>query len=641
MPVIPVYINPYPDELMYSWIHRLAKKNGLPITTFADSYLNKFNSKIGSLEYDIRYGLLCLNESFFIQKDLKEMFLSMSIFPFEAMFFSVGQQTRYVNNMFRKPDPLNAPVNTMIREIHICPQCIENDIEIFGEPYIHRAHQLSGVCTCHKHKAPLYKYTGIKDHECEYDLSHYTELEIKDIAIENEYTDYAQALFNSNTNCNIADLKHMIYNKLKELGHKATNGYEDFISAFNDSKLVTLFDADLKNFLLVSIISTQSTSARSMLPLLMYLFPNVQEIIHRFENAPPIIQKYHCAECGKNFYATPTSLTEGWGCTYCDANKSIDERYKKLIDFAGKGNYEPLEPFRSLNIKSKIHHKICGETIQIKPRKFIFDHVRCICESLLNEWDVRQKLEKFEDYEFISYDSESSKITMRSKACGHVFSCRFHKFIKYPSCRVCRPKNMTTELYTERVYDLVGDDYTVLSEFVDQRTKIAIKHNKCGGIQEYKPSAFLDGQRCNACNSLIVKKANDSWEKGYALLCEYKEECGTANIPKRDHYKGVFLGNWLQSQRDKYKAGKLTRSQEDALVSLGITLDPLAAEWERRYEQYKRYIQQNNGSSDITKRTIFEGEKLGVWVVLQRRNYNIGKLSEERYKKLCDINMKF
>lgn len=97
----------------------------------------------------------------------------------------------------------------------------------------------------------------------------------------------------------------------------------------------------------------------------------------------------------------------------------------------------------------------------------------------------------------------------------------------------------------------------------------------------------------------------------------------------------------MQSQRDKYKAGKLTRSQEDALVSLGITLDPLAAEWERRYEQYKRYIQQNNGSSDIPKRTIFEGEKLGVWVVLQRRNYNIGKLSEERYKKLCDINMKF
>ena len=65
---------------------------------------------------------------------------------------------------------------------------------------------------------------------------------------------------------------------------------------------------------------------------------------------------------------------------------------------------------------------------------------------------------------------------------------------------------MTTELYTERVYDLVGDDYTVLSEFVDQRTKIAIKHNKCGGIQEYKPSAFLDGQRCNACNSSILGK---------------------------------------------------------------------------------------------------------------------------------------
>lgn len=246
MPVIPVYINPYPDELIYSWIHRLAKENGLSITTFANAYLNKFNSKIGALKYDIRYGLLCLNESFFIQKDLKEMFLSMSIFPFEAMFLSVGQQTRYINNVFRKPDPLNASINNMIKEIHICPQCIENDIEMFGEPYIHRAHHLSGVCTCHKHKTPLYKYTGIKGHECEYDLSHYTELEIKDLAMENEYTDYAQALFNSNTNCNVTDLKHLIYNKLRELGHKKIR-YEVFISAFNASKLATLFNADLKN----------------------------------------------------------------------------------------------------------------------------------------------------------------------------------------------------------------------------------------------------------------------------------------------------------------------------------------------------------------------------------------------------------
>lgn len=640
MPVIPVYINPYPDELMYSWIHRLAKKNGLSITTFANAYLNKFNSKIGSLKYDIRYELLCLSESFFIQKDLKEMFLSMSIFSFEAMFFYIGQQTRYVNNMFRKPDPLNASANTMIREIHICPQCVENDIEMFGEPYIHRAHQLSGVCTCHKHKTQLYKYTGIKGHECEYDLSHYTELAIKDLAMENEYTDYAQALFNSNTNCNVTDLKHLIYNKLRELGHK-TNRYEDFIAAFNASKLATLFNADLKKYLCISILSPLSTSARSMLPLLMYLFPDVQEIIHRFENAPPIIQKYHCAECGKNFYATPTSLTEGWGCTYCDANKPIEERYKKLIDFAGKGNYEPLEPFESLNIKSKIHHKICGETIQIKPRKFIFDHVRCICESLLNEWDVRQKLEKFENFEFISYDRGSLIITMRSKACGHVFSCKFYNFLKCSGCRICRPRNMTTELYTERVHNLTGDEYTVLGEFVDQKTKIAIKHNKCGGIQEYTPWTFLGGQRCNACNSLNVKKTKDSWERGYALLCEYKEKYGTANIPRRVHYKDVLLGNWLQNQRTKYKAGKLTLSQQEALVSLGVTFDQLAAEWERRYEQYKRYIQQKNGSSDIPKLTIFEGEKLGVWVGVQRRSYKIGKLSEERYKKLCDINMKF
>lgn len=79
MPVIPVYRNPYPDELMYSWIHRLAKKNGLPITTFADSYLNKFNSKIDSLEYDIRLDYYVLTRVFHSKGSQRNVLIYVNI----------------------------------------------------------------------------------------------------------------------------------------------------------------------------------------------------------------------------------------------------------------------------------------------------------------------------------------------------------------------------------------------------------------------------------------------------------------------------------------------------------------------------------------------------------------------------------
>ncbi len=50
---------------------------------------------------------------------------------------------------------------------------------------------------------------------------------------------------------------------------------------------------------------------------------------------------------------------------------------------------------------------------------------------------------------------------------------------------------MTAEIFEERVYNTVEDEYTIIKSFVDQKTKIVIMHELCGNIQEYKPSHFL------------------------------------------------------------------------------------------------------------------------------------------------------
>ena len=76
------------------------------------------------------------------------------------------------------------------------------------------------------------------------------------------------------------------------------------------------------------------------------------------------------------------------------------------------------------------------------------------------------------------------------------------------------------------------------------------------------------------------------------------------------------------------------------MKSIGFSFDPLGEEWNRRYEQCRRYIDEHDGNADISRRTNYEGEHLGAWVDTQRKRYKQGKLSKERYERLRQLGVK-
>lgn len=61
-------------------------------------------------------------------------------------------------------------------------------------------------------------------------------------------------------------------------------------------------------------------------------------------------------------------------------------------------------------------------------------------------------------------------------------------------------RKITTEEYKQRVKELVGDEYEVLSEYISGKDPIKMKHNICGHIYDVRPSNFLSGKRCPQCN---------------------------------------------------------------------------------------------------------------------------------------------
>lgn len=61
------------------------------------------------------------------------------------------------------------------------------------------------------------------------------------------------------------------------------------------------------------------------------------------------------------------------------------------------------------------------------------------------------------------------------------------------------PRKLTTAEVTKRIEKLVGSEYTMLSEYVNRRTKIQLIHNKCGHIYMTNWDRFQAGARCAKC----------------------------------------------------------------------------------------------------------------------------------------------
>ena len=98
------------------------------------------------------------------------------------------------------------------------------------------------------------------------------------------------------------------------------------------------------------------------------------------------------------------------------------------------------------------------------------------------------------------------------------------------------------------------------------------------------------------------------------------------------------LGQWVVSQRQTYKAHKLSKERIDALKEIGFVWDAKEAAWRLRFEELKDYKQEHKHCNvPRSEGKLGKWVKLGMWVKNQRGLYKAGKLSKERIDALTKI----
>lgn len=102
------------------------------------------------------------------------------------------------------------------------------------------------------------------------------------------------------------------------------------------------------------------------------------------------------------------------------------------------------------------------------------------------------------------YNGSTKPIKVRFTQCGHIVTInRPYNLLNGSKCVICRDHGLrkSPQQFEKEFNRLVGNEYTLLTPYKTSRTKIKVKHNKCGNVYTVLPNRFIGGDRCPKCSS--------------------------------------------------------------------------------------------------------------------------------------------
>lgn len=107
------------------------------------------------------------------------------------------------------------------------------------------------------------------------------------------------------------------------------------------------------------------------------------------------------------------------------------------------------------------------------------------------------------------YKGKREKVLVKH-VCGYKWKANPEPLFKGHGCPKCSG-NMKKDTCTikKKIFDIVGDEYELIGEYINTNTPILFKHNVCGNMFKMSPKAFIiQGQRCP--NERYIKSARSN-----------------------------------------------------------------------------------------------------------------------------------
>lgn len=198
---------------------------------------------------------------------------------------------------------------------------------------------------------------------------------------------------------------------------------------------------------------------------------------------------------------------------------------------------------------------------------------------------------------------------------------------------------LARDYYIENKDLLIPKDYKT-KDNISLGNWIQKQRNRIKEDNEYK----LTNEQIALLNDIgMIWSINEwRWLKNYEIAKSFYLENNHLRIPYSYEIDGMFVGKWLHTQRKAYKNQsycKITAEHIEMLNKIGMVWEVFGDSWEQNYnlacDFYNTHKHCNIPSSYITS----NGEKLGLWIWTQRKEYKNGTLCDEKINLLNKISM--
>ena len=470
----------YEDELLYSYLFRLAYANGFAEAKgfFTNSIFSdkteSFKLRSDSLEY---MGFLLRDTDFHDYYTGVEVLMDHTVFPVYFPFMSRLKQCLLINAIFRKksefPNLVGQLTAGYVDEFHICPECMKE-----GE-HLRRSHHIYGVKVCHKHHIPLVKIKNNKK-------AGYTPLEeltVVDIDEQVRYSRFVHDLME----CGIDTELYVVKQAIKRKADKTEGLKEKFLETVKKLGLEKPEQLAARLYKEATVLRNIILGERfNILLICVYtLFDSVEEFKKELtvaekhiipdgysvvDNRGSAIELRH-DECGTVFTTSTFGLECGWLCPKC-MEKNENQLFDRMVQMASNGRYSVEDEIRGWTEEMTFVDHRRGEVIRNTPYqilKMVPDEIKNGTNETSPFHEVADKVRSAGPFMLLTYDNNKADVEIRHDTCGHVFKCRIDVFFKDPRCPRC--KDRWNRGLTEFVSDRTSGQYKLLG-FLDDEAEL-------------------------------------------------------------------------------------------------------------------------------------------------------------------------
>lgn len=240
-------------------------------------------------------------------------------------------------------------------------------------------------------------------------------------------------------------------------------------------------------------------------------YPQIQMLGSYVNTRKPI--RFLCNQCGQEFECSATWFMENHACPYC---KQLARIQGRIAEKYGE-EIQVLSIYKNCKTSMTMYHSVCNETFQITYTDFMKrgcpvcgkrNRIIHSAETRRNR-EIQSFYQKLPEIEARGYTLESNVCTrlgvphkFRCHHCGEIWEVT-PSAVMHGRNHICISpcKKKTPEQFQQQVEVLVGEEYTVLSEYQNAFAHVKMRHNACGLEYSVAPAHFTStGRRCPKCS---------------------------------------------------------------------------------------------------------------------------------------------